>query len=382
MDKPVFKVDAKNRAGLPRGTDTGNNNKVGIQVKITLAPGMSFAWTSVPDGTTISGNSAIWSVGDLPASVDATRTKTLNVPVNLSGSAPLKTRCLTAEVHRVTPPEPDDVRYDDIATVCLGDGPLEVFEAWDTVEGAPSIGLFTFFPCIGVNDYPCNTTDTLELVVEASLLNPYLTTKQKRDDAAIPANSAHSGRMYLQPESVVVHVDDIRGRTMKGGRVIWSTGRLMNLRETQQRLTSRWQVNEAVTVTAPGGGNAPGRWLLTNTDDSSHGNFDLLDAPDSTRVTYDLFSLTDLGTDPSDYFLDVKVDFWEMGTYVALFEIKGVLSTTTYIDSGTYTFHVGPMADLEVRDAGPNPAVAGNRRAYTIEAVNHGRAMQLQLRWP
>ena len=30
---------------------------------------------------------------------------------------------------------------------------------------------------------------------------------------------------------------------------------------------------------------------------------------------------------------------------------------TTYSDSGTYTFHVGPAADLEVRDAGASPEV-------------------------
>ena len=177
--------------------------------------------------------------------------------------------------------------------------------------------------------------------------------------------------MYLQPESVIIHVDDPLGRVVKDGSAIWSTGRLMNLADSQTRLTSSWQINEAVTVTAPGGGDAPGRWLLTNTDDG-HGNFDLLDAPDSTRVEYSLFSLSDLGTDPRDYFLDVKVDFWALGTYKALFEIKGVLSGTTYTDSGTYIFHVGPVAELEVRDGGANPQVAGNRGAYTIEAVNNG----------
>ncbi len=367
----AFKVSAKNPAGLPHGTDRGNNNKVDTQVKITITEGLSFAWTNVPDGITISGNSAIWSAGDLPASVDSTRTKTLSVPVSLSGSTPLETRCLTAEVQQVTPPDPEDRRFDDVGTVCLGEPPVEVLGAWPQIKVYGNIGLFTFFPCIGATAYPCNTNDTLELVVRFGLGASYITTKQRRDDAATPPESTSRGIMYLQPESVVVHVDDRIGRTVKDGGVIWSTGALMNLTDTQQLLTSSWQINEAVTVTAPGGGDAPGRWVLTNTEDG-HSSYDLLNAPDSTRVTYDLFPLTDLGSSPNEYFEDVKVDFGEMGTYVALFEIKGVLSMTTYTDSGTYTFHVGPMADLEVRDAGPNPAVAGNRRAYTIEAVNHG----------
>ena len=52
--------------------------------------------------------------------------------------------------------------------------------------------------------------------------------------------------------------------------------------------------------------------------------------------------------------------------------IFGHLSGTTYTDSGTYTFHVGPMADLEVRDAGANSGIPVGQRAFSIMAVNHG----------
>lgn len=82
----------------------------------------------------------------------------------------------------------------------------------------------------------------------------------------------------------------------------------MDLRDSQTRLTSSWSIRESVKVTAPGGGDAPGRWLLTDTDDSVN-SLDLLDATDSSPVTYPLFDLSDIGTDPTDYFLDVKVEF-------------------------------------------------------------------------
>ncbi len=365
-----FKVSAKNPSDKPTGRSRSVHDKVDTQVKITITEGLSFAWANTPDDITISGQSATWYISHLPSASDATRTKTLEVPVKLSGSTPLETRCLTADVQQVTPPDPDGHRHDDLATVCLGDPPIEVLGAWRRSR-EESIGLFTFFPCIGATAFPCNTNDTLELVVDFPLGLEYPTTKQRRDDAATTPQSDSQGRMYLQPESVVVHVDDPIGRAIRDGTVIWSTGNLMNLTDSQQLLTSSWQIQEAVTVTAPGGGNAPGRWLLTNTDDG-HSSYDLLDAPDSTRVDYELFPVTDLGSSPSDYVVDVKIQLWGLGTYVVLFEIKGELSGTTYTDSGTYTFHVGPMADLEVRDAGRNPAVAGNRRAYTIEAVNHG----------
>ena len=42
-----------------------------------------------------------------------------------------------------------------------------------------------------------------------------------------------------------------------------------------------------------------------------------------------------------------------------------------YSDTETYTFHVGPMQDLEVRDGGSS-AIAAGRTAYTILAANNG----------
>ncbi len=369
----VFEIQMKNLS-IHGGTSTGNTNKVGVQVKITLTPGLSFALSSMTD-TTISGNTATWRVGDFPSASDATRTKALSVPVRLSGSAPLEKRCLTAEVTQVTPPDPEHERFDDAATVCLGDGPRELLGAWAIAPDLQRhrIDLFSSFPCIGVTTYPCDTDDTLELVTEVPLDYPHTgSLKQRRDDERVPPESDDAGVMYLQPESVLVHVDDPVGRTEKDGSAIWSTGRLMYVTTSQTRLTSSWQIGEAVTVTAPGGGDAPGRWLFTNLDDSEHGNFDVLDAPDSTRVFYDPFDLSDIGSDPEEYDLVGKIDFWALGTYKALYEITGVLSGTTYTDSGTYTFHVGPVAELEVRDAGANPQVAGNRGAYTIEAVNNG----------
>ena len=38
----------------------------------------------------------------------------------------------------------------------------------------------------------------------------------------------------------------------------------------------------------------------------------------------------------------------------------------------TYTFHVGPVAELEVRDGGPSLEASTSQRAYTIVAVNNG----------
>ena len=367
----VFKVSAKHT-----GSASNSYDKEGVQVRITLSPGLSFA-SSLSD-TTVSGNTAIWRAGDLEGGSGAgnARTEILSVPVSLSGSVPLESRCLTAEVVEVTPPDVESERFDDVATVCLGDGPVEL------VSSTLGIDLFSSFPCIGVSTWPCNTDDTLELVTEVYLnvgayrVGPYVyvpsPTKQRRDDTASPPNSGSLGVMFLQPESLVIHVDDRRGREVMDGSVIWSTGDLMDLTDNWRRLTSGGTVQQWVTVTAPGGGDAPGRWVMA-ADLGGHDLQDVLNAPDSSRVTYDATDLAgNFGSDPNDYSLDIALQFWALGTYVVLFENSVILSGSTYTDSGTYVFHVGPVSELEVRDAGASPDVGANRRAFTVEAVNHG----------
>ena len=311
-----------------------------VQVEISLSAGLSFAGTQQvpPSGTTFDSTTGIWDVGAMTFGAD----RSLPVAVNLTSDLadlPLEDRCLTAKVVRAVPWFASDPskRQNDTATACLG---VELLSSG-------MMDLIDFYPCIGVTSYPCTDANTLELVIK------------------------RSGGDISQPEEVIVHVPDHGGRNSRGGELVWSTEDLMDLRDSQTRLTADWEAKESVKVTAPGGGDAPGRWLLTNTDDSN--NFDLLDARDSTKVDYEFYSLRDeIGTDQTEYFLDVKVEFWEMGTYEALFGISGRLSGTTYRDSGTYIFHVGPASDLEVRDAGANPEVAAGQSAYTILAVNNG----------
>ena len=318
-----------------------------VQVEISLSPGLSFA-ANQPEApsafstTTFDTSTGIWNIGSI-------RTHKLSLPVavNLTADSladlPLEERCLTAKLVNAVPWFANDPlrRQNDTATACLGKELLS----------SGTMDLFDFYPCINDTSTPCTSTGTLELVAARSVGNQF---------------------EFRQPESVIVHVPDPDGRTSKGGSLVWSTVDLMDLRDTQTRLTSSWSIKHSVKVTAPGGGDAPGRLLLTNPDDSAGGNFDLLDAMDSSTVTYDFFDLSDVGTDPTQYFLDLKVDFWALGTYNALLGIFGRLSGTTYTDSGTYIFHVGPVADLAVRDAGANMEVPAGQRAFSIVAVNHG----------
>jgi hypothetical protein len=51
-------------------------------------------------------------------------------------------------------------------------------------------------------------------------------------------------------------------------------------------------------------------------------------------------------------------------------------------DTGAYTFHFVPIAELEARDGGQNPALPPGQRAFTIMAVAENMAPAVPwVRW-
>ena len=86
----------------------------------------------------------------------------------------------------------------------------------------------------------------------------------------------------------------------------------------------------------------------------------LLDADKSTQPT---FSGNTGGGEIPGWF-----QFGELGTY----KMNITIGHSEGSASGLYTFHVGPVAELEVRDGGGNSEVPAGQRAYTIRAVNNG----------
>ena len=66
------------------------------------------------------------------------------------------------------------------------------------------------------------------------------------------------------------------------------------------------------------------------------------------------------------------LSFGTLGTYQINVTVGATKSSTAYTASGIYTFHVGPMAELSVRDGGASPAVAAGQQAYTVMAMNNG----------
>ena len=157
-----------------------------VQVEISLSPGLSFAGTQpdAPEGTTFDTTTGIWNVGTLER-VQRTGGPSLPVAVSLSADSladlSLKERCLTAKVVRAVPWFASD-RLNDTATACLGNALLAQGE----------IILFYPYDCVGITTSPCTDDDTVEMLARLSTV----------------------GEEYewLQPESVIVHVNDPMGR--------------------------------------------------------------------------------------------------------------------------------------------------------------------------
>ena len=92
------------------------------------------------------------------------------------------------------------------------------------------------------------------------------------------------------------------------------------------------------------------------------------DFSSTTTVTKSAFNITTVDTQEFPYF----AEFETLGTYFITYSLTLTDSSSTgYTDSGRYTFHVGPVAELEVRDGGAGRHPSGTR-GFTIVAVNNG----------
>ena len=346
----TFTVMAKNYVGPAVDSRLDHNdNQFDVRVKISLSPGLSFGTTTAPAGTTFSTATGIWEVGTLTTTLSGI-SKSLPVAVNLTADSlaeiPLNERCLTAEVVRAKPWFAWDhsKRLNDTYTACLGKPLFRLNQG--------EVNLFHYLDCVGVTTAPCTSADTLELVAGKSL------------EHITPGNS------YAQPDELLVHISDPEGR--HDGK--WRTGTtrahdnaVADIPGTAVLFMFLSRDYNAYTfaISDVSPKQRPGTLTIIG---GSQGTFKLLDADNLTST-----SPFNLPADVTNNPYPALLEFGTLGTYKVQITVGATKSSTAYTATGTYTFHVGPMADLEVRDAGASPAVAAGRRGYTVMALNNGR---------
>ena len=358
----TFTVKAENVPGdnftnQPRSDQ--NDIQFDVRVKISLSSGLNFGTTTAPDGTTFSETTGNWEVRTLtdPVRDNARSTKSLPVMVNLTNDTlidiPWEKRCLTAEVVIAKPEFAWDgsKRLNDTYTACLGEKPpLRLHQG--------NINLFHYLDCVGVTTTPCTSADTLELVARA------------------PTGSTAPDIGTSQPDELLVHISGPEGRHGSSRSAfqgtIWSTGTATGHPSSAPQVEGvgvnfqfvrsgwsayRWTISDVSPKQRPGAlkiiHSTRYRVLLDADATKSAGPFNL--GSSTTRNEYPVF-----------------VTFGALGTYTIELTVGATKSSTAYTDTGTYTFHVGPTADLEVRDAGASPTVAAGRRGYTVMALNNG----------
>ena len=91
---------------------------------------------------------------------------------------------------------------DNRSKACL-DAPVTVFQNGET-------DLLTLYDCVGEAEPPCSSADSMELVAFGG---------------TAAANVGLSGNTVFQPESVVVHIPDLKNRRdLHDGDLVWRTG--------------------------------------------------------------------------------------------------------------------------------------------------------------
>ena len=342
-----------------------------VRLKVELSPGLSFfAATPDPADTPFDHTSGAWDVG----AIDTATGHILSVEVDVTNEdIPLEQRCLTATVVMQTPPyalDPEK-RKNDRAKVCLGKDPPVVVSEGEIV-------LWWLHDCVGVTAIPCSGADELKLFARADHADVALPTVQRRDVFGGPIPSRNSGATYLDPDSVVIQVYPSGKRRCEGipESCFWVSGEVQGqghlgsltygdapviIIKYPRQSDGYSQHTFGISDVSP---KQRGGTLSISRD--NRGSFELLNV--DGKPTLGPVNLTNSSESPDPLLLR----FGALGTYKVKLTFAATKSSTKYTANGIYTFHVGPIADLEVRDGGASRLAAPGQRTYTIVAANNG----------
>ena len=336
-----------------------------LRLRVTPSQGLRYTAAAAPAGTTFDAATGIWDIGTLGHSPSNDKQLDIRVTGRDASAGPAEEQCLTVEIeHKV----PDALASWLPVTACMAHKALITGGQFD---------IFNWHDCVTDSDYPCGSQPSLELTAVKSAFELRGVGDQALEDvhrARFRTDRISSGKnsMILQPEDAVLQVPDWPlNRKTESGNTIWSTVDLIDLFLGHQNLQDAggWtDLKVSGTVTAPGGGPAPGSLSLQ----SHSGRFTFFTATDDTKKGSRTYQVNQLG---QAYQFPIRIEFGTLGTYLALLEIEGTKSGTPYTDSGTYTFHVGPVAELAIRGLRadePAPGVEPGQTALTVVAVNNG----------
>ncbi len=277
------------------------------------------------------------------------------IPVRVSSTAVVNQQCLTATISGTPAPGAgpfDDDVSNNVARLCLGPPALPYFASADLQE-------FVSHPCVGDSIHPCDSPDDVRV-------------------RAI--YTAFDSQVALGPEPPVVHIpdnsettkyDDDAKSVNSGDIASWQAPVAISLDEFSSE-HERWS-NVSISISYE---------MLNKNDDFDKAHFrGVVDAfLNNGQRSATLLSAFNPGATNNGPF-ELIGEFEKLGTYKVSQTVTATHDNNTvgntnddveYSATGSYTFHVGPMADLAVQDGGENSHVAADQHALTIVAVNNG----------
>ena len=291
----------------------------------------------------------------------------MTLPVTVTGEAVREGRCVNVEIFADPPTGAkagQDVASDNVAEACLG-ASSEPFESAE-------VEIFTIFPCVGITDSPCDSSDDVRVRAVVKDTNP---------EGVVPSGTAvihvpdGPSRMYDS------HANSVNSGTEVSWQipVIWTADKL-------SAVNTEWSnLRDGFTASGTSNGAPPGRVHIRAFEDTS---FEMISkmTPD-TAPPWTGEGTADYNPRVNNGPVTHTAEFEKLGTYKLDFTAKLTRATADgdencdpdgsnvnqrFCATETYTFHVGPIADLEVRDGGASSKVSTGQRAFNIAAVNNG----------